>query len=206
MALLKQMDNLNKQIETKMLLSPQSQCIPRLKSFDRTESNYTRMHRSICWLSPEYSEQNKTYVSLGTTYKDYCIIFISWRGKGEIILEAVERERVQFYITSGRNPIDESGRETLSNLCWWKAPRSRTGTSRCSRSINTTQGRDHLTWKLSFHLSGGNHSEERKKQLINKDSEATALDFRKHFHSALREPQPCNFLSVALALNGLHWI
>lgn len=43
----------------------------------------------------EYSEQNKTYtvyVSLWTMYKDYCIIFISWCGKGKIILEAVQGE------------------------------------------------------------------------------------------------------------------
>lgn len=63
------------------------------------------------------------------------------------------------------------------------------------------QEANHLTWKLSFHLLGGNHSEEVKRQLINNkgDSSAAASNFR----SALREPRPCHSLHVILALSEI---
>lgn len=63
----------------------------------------------------------------------------------------------------------------------------------------------HLTWKLSFHLLGGNHSKEVKRQLINNkgDSSAAASTLGKIFHSALCEPQPCHFLHVILALSEI---
>lgn len=70
---------------------------------------------------------------------------------------------------------------------------------------------NHLTWKLSFHLFGGNHSEEVTRQLINNkgDSSAVALSGGKIFTSRTLWTIPSHFLHVILArseISGMHWI
>lgn len=54
----------------------------------------------------------------------------------------------------------------------------------------------HLTWKLSFHLSGGNHSEEVKRQLINnKGDRAAAASTLGKKNSLLHSVNPNNVIS-----------